>query len=77
MELKELFLQKGIPMYIDSPTNQQFPVLTQAQMDSLKGQVQFEQWERLPDGRCVTRFATSWATPAESVDALAMLFSKI
>lgn len=77
MELKELFLQKGIPMYIDSPTNQQFPILTQAQMDSLKGQVQFEQWERLPDGRCVTRFATSWATTAESVDALAMLFSKI
>ena len=73
MELKKLFLDRGIPMYIDSPTNQQFPVLTPEQMQALEGKVLFEIWERLPDGRCVTRFATSWATSREQIDALAEL----
>ena len=77
MELKELFIRKGIPFFIDSPTNQQFPILTPAQIDRLKDQVQFEIWEHLADGRCVTRFATSWATPAESVDTLAGLLENI
>lgn len=70
MEVKQLFLEKGIPMYIDSPTNQQFPILTGEQMESLKGKVLFEIWEKLPDGRCVTRFATSWATTKEQVEVL-------
>lgn len=70
MEVKKLFEDKGIPMYIDSPTNQQFPVLTAQQMESLKGKVLFEIWEKLPDGRFVTRFATSWATTKEQVEIL-------
>jgi threonine aldolase len=76
LELKALFLEKGIPLYIDSPTNQQFPILTKAQIDALEGKVRFEIWERLPDGRCVTRFATSWATSSESIAALAELLGE-
>ncbi|MBQ9547733.1 MAG: hypothetical protein IJV01_01065 [Bacteroidales bacterium] len=71
--LRAVFERKGIPFYIDSPTNQQFPILTDTQMGKLEGKVAFEIWERLPDGRCVTRFATSWATPPEHIDALAAL----
>ncbi len=70
MEIKAIFAQKGIPMYIDSPTNQQFPILTQEQAKSLEGKVLFEIWEQLPDGRLVTRFATSWATKKEPVARL-------
>lgn len=73
MQLKEMFIRKGIPLYIDSPTNQQFPILSDAQMAALEGKVLYEVWEYLPDGRCVTRFATSWATPQENVDALEAL----
>ena len=76
LELKALFLEKGIPLYIDSPTNQQFPILTKAQIDALEGKVRFEIWERLPDGRCVTRFATSWATSSESIATLAELLGE-
>lgn len=68
--VKSLFAEKGIPFHIDSPTNQQFPILTQAQIDALEGKVLFEIWEPLPDGRFVTRFATSWATTDEAVAAL-------
>ena len=70
LEVKKLFTEKGIPMYIDSPTNQQFPVLTEKQMEKLDGKVLFEIWERLPGGSCVTRFATSWATSREDVEIL-------
>ena len=69
-QLRQMFVTKGIPFYIDSPTNQQFPILTAQQMQALEGKVLFEVWDALPDGRCVTRFATSWATPIENIQQL-------
>ncbi len=74
MELKRMLESKGIEFYIDSPTNQQFPILTQEQMDAMDGQIAFEVWDMLPDGRFITRFATSWATPIEHIDILSRFF---
>ena len=65
--LKSVFEDCGIPFYIDSPTNQQFPILTKEQVEALKEKVEFEIWEPLSDGRLVTRFATSWATPLNHI----------
>ena len=73
LRLKELFESKGIPLSVDSPTNQQFPIPDAAQMKALDGKVLFEVWDTLPDGRAVTRFATSWATTEEQIDTLAAL----
>ncbi|MBP5419645.1 MAG: aminotransferase class V-fold PLP-dependent enzyme [Bacteroidales bacterium] len=73
MKLQAIFREKAIPFFIESPTNQQFPILTQEQMKRLEGKVSFEIWQRLDDGRTVTRFATSWATKDENVSALAKL----
>lgn len=70
MELKNMLSAKGFEFYIDSPTNQQFPILTQEQIDALEGQIAFEVWDRLPDGRFITRFATSWATLSENLEVL-------
>ena len=67
MEMKALFERKGIPLFKDSPTNQQFPILTDEQMAAIEGKVLYETWEKLPDGRTVTRFATSWATTREDI----------
>ncbi len=75
--LKALFQGKGIPLFIDSPTNQQFPILTAAQVEALQPLVDFEIWEPLPDGRLVTRFATSWATTPESIGALAQILASV
>ena len=69
-ELKGVFASRGIPFHLDSPTNQQFPILTRRQADALRGQVAFEVWEPLADGRIVTRFATSWATPVAHIRQL-------
>lgn len=73
MKLRAIFREKAIPFFIESPTNQQFPILTTEQMKRFEGKVSFEIWQRLDDGRAVTRFATSWATSEENIKALQKL----
>ena len=76
MRLKNAFTARGIELFIDSPTNQQFPILTTAQAEAIGRQVAFEVWQPLPGGRLVTRFATSWATPPEHIDILEHLLDE-
>ena len=70
-ELKELFASRGYEFYLDSPTNQQFIVLTDKQMESISKRCRFGFWERLDNERCVVRFATSFATTKTDIEALA------
>ena len=74
-KVKTIFEGAGIPFFIDSPTNQQFPILTSEQMSALEGKIAFEIWEKLPDGRFVTRFATSWATTHEAIEELRLVIN--
>ncbi len=71
--LKALFREKGYPFYLNSPTNQIFVILDNETRDRLRQEVCFSIWEPLADGRTVVRFATSWATTEEDIDALAKL----
>ena len=73
MKLKAAFREKGYPLFADSPTNQQFPILTAEQLARLRQHAAFEIWAPLPDGRTAVRFVTSWATREEDVDALIAL----
>lgn len=68
--LKAGFLEKGYRLLTDAPTNQIFVVLENAQMDRLKKDATFSFWESLDDAHTVVRFATSWATRDEDVQAL-------
>jgi threonine aldolase len=70
-ELKELFHARGYEFFIDSPTNQQFIVLTDDQMAEIGKRCRFCFWERVDDHRCAVRFATSFATTKEDIAALA------
>lgn len=70
MKLKEGFRQKGYSFYLDSPTNQQFVILEKGKLEELSKKVSFSIWEKLGDGNTVVRFATSWATAEEDVEAL-------
>ena len=73
MRMKKMFTDHGYPLFIDSPSNQQFFILTQEQLKRLREHVAFETWEPLSDGRVAVRFCTSWATTAEQLDALEKL----
>lgn len=68
--LKAVFQQKGYRFFLESPTNQQFIVLENAQRRELEQQVGFDFWENLDEDHCVVRFATSWSTTAEDIEAL-------
>ena len=70
MAIRKAFLAAGVPLYFDSPTNQQFFVLTPAQGEALGQDFAFESWGELDDGRTAVRFCTSWATRDEDVQAL-------
>ena len=69
-ELKELFRSRGYEFLIDSPTNQQFIILTKKEMDRIGEKCRFCFWERVDSERCAVRFATSYATTREDIIAL-------
>ena len=68
--LKVIFLEKGYEAFIDSPTNQQFFVMTKEKAVELHRKVRFEDWCPVGDGKIAVRFVTSWATKEENVLAL-------
>lgn len=70
MYMKQKLVEKGYRLLIDSPTNQQFVILEDEQMEELKKKVGFSFWEKYDENHTVVRFATSWATPKENVDHL-------
>lgn len=69
-KLKAVFREKGYTFFLDSPTNQQFIVLENGQMEKLKQHAAFSFWEKKDEDHTVVRFATSWATREESILAL-------
>ena len=76
MKLKQVFLDKGYPLFIDSPTNQQFVILTKAEAEEITKHAQFEVWEPHGPDAMVVRFAVSWATEDADIDALAAILPK-
>lgn len=68
--LSAAFVAKGYKMYVDSPTNQIFPVLPKEVSDALAREFVFEKWCDCADGMTAWRFCTSWATDPQEVDAL-------
>jgi threonine aldolase len=70
MKVREAFLAQGVELLYDSYTNQQFPILTDSEIEKFKENYSFEQWRDLGDGRRAVRFCTSWCTPEESIRQL-------
>ncbi len=70
LEIRHAFEAKGVQFAGDSATNQQFPILTEAQMAAFDGKFKYEYNGRYDDEHHVVRFCTSWATTRENVDAL-------
>ena len=69
-KLKQGFVQKGYKLHMDSPTNQQFVCLPNADIDRLSAHATFELWGPRGEEETVVRFVTSWATREADVDAL-------
>ena len=69
MEIKKAFEAKGIPLWVESFTNQQFVILSERQKNILAQNYYFEE-EGITEQGTVVRFCTSWATSQAEADAL-------
>lgn len=68
--IRTAFEKKGVPMWIPSRTNMQFPILNKVQQRILAEKYVPEFWCRYDGERDVVRFCTSWATKEENVEML-------
>lgn len=68
--IRKAFLDKGYKLHVDSPTNQQFIVISNNDMERLGKDFLFSRWEKVDDEHTAVRFCTSWATKTENVDKL-------
>lgn len=68
--IKAALCENGYHIYLDTPTNQIFVVLTPDQQERIFRDIELDFWEPLDDGSAVWRIATSWATRGEDVDRL-------
>lgn len=70
LRIRDAFREKGIPFLVDSPTNQQFPILTNQVLGVLNRRFISSYWEKTGEDANAVRFCTSWATREEDVDHL-------
>lgn len=70
MRIKQALQAQGIPFLIDSPTNQQFPIFSNEQLNRLSTKYLFSIWQKVDDRHTAVRICTSWATKPENVDQL-------
>ncbi|MBQ9030070.1 MAG: aminotransferase class V-fold PLP-dependent enzyme [Parasporobacterium sp.] len=69
-QLKRIFREKGYRFYLESPTNQQFLILKDTELERLQEQVAVSWWEKPDEDHTVVRFATSWSTTEEDIQKL-------
>ena len=77
LEIREAFRRRGIPLYTESPSNQQFVLLTKEEQAALAKTFVFEPMGQDEAGRDIIRFCTSWATTQLDVDALTSAISRL
>ena len=70
MKIRNAFRAKGFAFLLESPTNQQFPILSEEQIFILSQKYAFELWAKKDARHTAVRFCTSWATREEDVEAL-------
>ena len=75
--LREGLAAAGCRFVADSPTNQIFPILSDAQIARLQEQVAFNTNARVDATHQAVRFVTSWATTDAQVDALLAVLAQV
>jgi len=68
--IRAALIEKGYQLAFDTPTNQIFILLDEAQLKKLSAKVDMSFWEKTPDGQTIMRIATSWATQEAEVNRL-------
>ena len=75
--LTEGLTRLGIPLQVDSPSNQIFPILPNEVIGTLAESVSFEHISDVDDTHSCIRFVTAWHTTKEEVEALLALLRQL
>ena len=70
MKLRTALHEMGVPFMVESPTNQQFPVLPDSLLEKLREKYSFGTIQKMEESHTCVRFCTSWATEESAVDQL-------
>lgn len=70
MRIRDAFRAAGYSFLVESPSNQQFPILDNLTLEKLSADFRFSVWKKIDQTHTAVRFCTSWATKPEAVDAL-------
>lgn len=70
LSIRDAFTAIGVDQYVESPTNQQFFVISDSQMAQLQRDFVFHFDHAEGPDRNVVRFCTAWSTSDDEVDAL-------
>lgn len=68
-KLSAAIVAAGYRLAAETETNQIFPILPDALIETLKQQFDFYVWETVDDKQSMVRLVTSWATEEDQVDA--------
>lgn len=69
-QLKGILKDKGYSFFYESPTNQQFVIVENGQLEIFGEKLAYSSWEKYDDNHTVIRLATSWSTTQEDIDQL-------
>lgn len=70
MKIKKALTAHGYKFYADSPTNQQFVIMSKKKFCNLKNEFLLSPWANIDNENLAVRICTSWATKEENVDKL-------
>ena len=77
LRVRDALKAKGIGFLVESPSNQQFPIFTDAQAGLLAGDFVLEDNGRVDEGHVCRRICISWATTDAMTDALIAAIEKL
>ena len=75
--IQKAFTDSGVEMYIDSPTNQIFPLVNERQLSELSKCCRFKVLKRTESAKYLLRFCTSWSTEETAVQLLVETIKKL
>lgn len=75
--LKKELHECSCTFHLESPTNQQFILLRDDQLERLKKQVLLSFWEKPDEDHTIIRLATSWATKESDIQKLGQLLKEL
>ena len=76
MQMKQIFKKYGYQFYLDSPTNQQFIILPNEQVEQLSQHICFSHWGPYDHHHTICRFVAAWNTTDEDLRTLEHFLKK-